>query len=156
MKLPSTMIKQLEAKGLIPARKRRPREKKTPRPKPTPCLAPSVWTIIIPNYLPPSLSVLLHCGHRKKMRLKKEARQLIGWYGKHVPAATGKIRVLLTLTRPDNRGLRDDDNSYKAILDGLKTSGFLVDDNPDWCECPKPVQIVVKGERHTTIILEEL
>lgn len=138
--------------------------------------------VTIPNWLPTSLNAIgVNCWQKKARLKKQDATQiaahfalarvprvrLAAWEAKHrrylgiAPKQHGdpapvRRRVRLEITLGKGVRARDQDNVIKALLDGLKQSGYLYDDSPKWCEVCLPFRYE-RGERTaTTIILEDL
>ncbi len=112
------------------------------------------WEIIIPNFLPVSLNVLMRTHWAKRGKARKELTDFLAVYGRDVPKATGKRRVTIKLTRSGRGRLRDADGIPKLILDGLVCCGLLVDDSQKWCECTASYEHGDK--RETRILLEDM
>jgi hypothetical protein len=114
------------------------------------------YVLRIADWHPATLNQLLS-GVRKRIRLKKADRDLVGWYARlaGIPSATGKRRVSLRLTLgPRQRGA-DPDAYWKSLLDALVSCGLLVNDTPRWVELG-PVSYRRGQERATEVTLEEL
>lgn len=113
--------------------------------------------LVIPNWHPASVNQLLKVHWRRRKSLKDVDVQMVGVYARQerVPRAAGKrkIRVIITL----GRGQRacDPDNYMKCLLDALKRSGLIKDDNRQWLEC-EPMEFNRANEKATTIILEDM
>ncbi len=112
--------------------------------------------IVIPNWHPPTCNQLFRGRLKMRIRLGKDAREMIGYYAlkAQVPHATGKRRVTLwIILGPRQRG-SDVDAYWKATLDALKAARLIVDDSRQWCELA-PVQFDYADEKRTEIVLEE-
>lgn len=114
------------------------------------------WRVEIPGYLPPTINVLMRGHWAKRARAKKLATNRIAMECKlaGVPVADRKRRVALTLVVTNRSHAPDPDAPYKAVLDGLKRAGALVDDSQEWCE-PMTPRIVRGPARLTVIDLED-
>lgn len=111
----------------------------------------------IPNWLPPSLNVLLRLHWAKRNDQAKAAYEMIYAYfvAAGIPKALGtRRRVSVRFTLPKGQRRSDPDNLLKVLLDGLKRCGAIVDDGPKWCELG-PV-CFDRGELATTITLEDI
>lgn len=156
IKLPKAFKQELLKKfGFARPRQKRSHPEREAGPKPVASPTPgATWVVVIPNYIPPTLNYLLGLHWSKRKAMKRECADFAGYFGKHVPKATGKRRVLLTYTRTGHKKEMDADNCKKIVLDALKKAGLIGDDSPEWCECPDPIQ--QRGEvNETTIVLEE-
>lgn len=112
------------------------------------------YTIVIPDWHPASLNQLLALHWAERNRLKSIDATMIRAYGLEagVPEAQGRRRVTLTLM--SRRTRRDPDASWKSLLDGLVTAGFLIDDSDPFAELA-PIRYAT-GPRTTIIELEDL
>ena len=113
--------------------------------------------LVIFNWHPCTLNVLLSCHWAKRGRLKALDRDLIACYAlQHgTTPASGKRRVSLTITlAPRQRGC-DRDAYWKSLLDALVHAGLLVNDSPKWCELGS-VEYLRGKWRATTVTLEDV
>lgn len=113
--------------------------------------------IIIPNWHPTLLNVLLNCSPHKRNRLKRADQGMVATYARlaEAPRATGKRRVTLTIVLgPRQRG-GDPDAYWKSLLDALAACGQLVDDSRKWVETP-PVLFERAAIKSTSIQLLDL
>jgi hypothetical protein len=161
--------KQCEALGLghlFPSKGPKVEGKRGPVPKDASGLSllpyatpddPRAWLIVIPKWTPPSLNSFLSSHWAARRKSKGAAMALVGacCFQAGVTRATGRRRVSIVVTVNHRSHRFDSDNVPKAILDGLKHAGALVDDGPDWCECVPP-EVVVGTDKGTVIRLEEL
>ena len=113
--------------------------------------------LIIPNYLPPSLNVLMRMHWSKANRLKKECADFVTHYAREqgVEAASEVCRVSLLLTMGPRGRRFDDDNAWKVILDALVKAGLLVDDSPKWAR-RGDVWWARGPQRETVVVLDSL
>src|SRR5690242_6557678 len=90
-------------------------------------LPPGRWEIVIAGWTPPSLNKVLWSHWAKVARIKKEAETEIeaGCLFAGVKRAARKRRVTMTVTIHRGRCGLDDDNAWKAVLDGLVKAGAL-------------------------------
>jgi Holliday junction resolvase RusA-like endonuclease len=91
----------------------------------------SGYKLAIPNWHPTRLNELLGCNWRKRHRLKKADRELIGVYARlaGVPKATGKRKVSLHLILGPGQRAGDPDCYLKSLFDALTACRLLIDDN---------------------------
>lgn len=113
-------------------------------------------TFVIPDYLPPTLNVLLNRHWTVRHRASKECKSLVIAYSSlsRIPAATGKRRVSVTFSSR-RKIVSDEDARVKLLLDALVCAGLLVDDSPQWCELGR-MQSVSGQVRETVVLLEEI
>ena len=113
--------------------------------------------LTIPRWHPTKLNQLIGCHWGRASRLKKADRQMVAVYAKRacIPPATGKRQVMLHLTLALRQRAGDVDAYHKSLLDSLKHTGLIVDDNRQWCEIA-PATFDRGKERATRIILVDL
>src|SRR4051794_30798006 len=101
------------------------------------------YRITIPAWIPPTVNELLRGTRRDRIRLAKEARQLVGGYAlqAQVPPASCKRRVRLVIILPRGRRFPDVDAPFKSTLDALVACGVLRNDSHVWAELA-PVRYV--------------
>jgi Holliday junction resolvase RusA-like endonuclease len=118
---------------------------------------PTSWEIIIPGWTPPSLNSLLYRHWSVARKTKQKAMDQVAacCLEAGVTRAIGKRRVAITVTVGQLSHRQDADNVSKAILDGLKHAGALVDDGPDWCDQTTPC-VVLGDHRGTKIRIEDI
>lgn len=111
--------------------------------------------ITIPNWKPTSLNKLMRMHWGQRSKIIKGDKELIAHYSKDMPKATTKRRVSLHIVLGKGSRQIDHDNLLKSLVDGLVSSGMLLDDRPD---CMAIGDIAYsRGERDETIItLEDL
>lgn len=120
------------------------------------------WTVVIPNWHPTSVNVLLGAAYAGRgarfmaARRKREDAAMLAAYCRlaDVPRATGPRRVSLTLGLGPRQRSPDPDNLWKSLLDGLVKCGMLVDDSSKWCE-PQWCG-TTRGLKATTVVIEDL
>ena len=110
--------------------------------------------IIIPAWHPLKLNELMPAHWSKRTRMKQSDYALIAHYGRHVPKATTKRLVQLTIVLGKGQRAGDPDSYNKVLLDGLVAAGLLKDDNRQGCELA-PVQFE-RGEKATIIKLVDI
>jgi Holliday junction resolvase RusA-like endonuclease len=113
--------------------------------------------VVIENWRPVGLNELirLHWAARSR-RLKADyARVFAACFDAGVTRAKGKRRVSLAFVLKGQDKVRDEDNAWKGLLDGLTHAGAIVDDSPDWVE--RGGVLNGRGQaRRTVINLEDL
>lgn len=111
--------------------------------------------IFIENFHPMTLNQLMkiHWGSRTKHKQSDYA--MIAAYSRHIPKATQKRRVEMTIQLSPRQRASDVDAWWKVCLDGLVKCGMLVDDSPKWCEI-MPVIITRDKLKATTIVLTDI
>ena len=117
-----------------------------------------IHTITITNYRPPRTNELYRGRFCKRMAQERECAQFIAHYGRDLPKATGKRRVSLSVTLARRQRLPDaDEQSLKAVLDGLVRAELLRGDSRQWCEC-RPTEFVLSQQPRpqTVITLEDV
>jgi hypothetical protein len=113
-------------------------------------------TLTIPNWQPATVNQLL-VGVRGRIRLKKQDRELVGWYARAagIPRATTPRRVSLRITLGPRQRAADPDAHWKSLLDALVCAGLLVDDSRKWVQLGAVV--FERGPaRSTAIVLEDV
>jgi hypothetical protein len=114
-----------------------------------------LYSEAIPNYQPTPLNKLLSCHWAKRGRLKRSDYQIIGHYLGHIPKATGKRRVTVTITLAPRQRAGDPDSYLKVLGDALVNAEILLDDNRQWVEWA-PVEFVRGPGSQTRITLEDI
>lgn len=152
--------KQARALGIdLPASPRPKRRRSVAVPEPISAeakyLGPGSWCLELKGWTPPSVNRLLGAHWSKRSKMKREVAGLLKWAALFViPDAKGKRLVSIEVNVPNMSHAPDADNVLKAMLDGCKTAGLIVDDKPKWLALgPVTVQ---KGARLTRIWIEEL
>jgi Holliday junction resolvase RusA-like endonuclease len=113
-------------------------------------------TLVIPDWTPPTCNQLFRGRLRDRIRLAKEARQLIRGYTMGIcPVAKSKRRVTLRIILGPRQKAADVDAYWKAVCDGLKHGEMIVDDSRQWCELA-PVQYGRADRKRTEIVLEDV
>ncbi len=113
------------------------------------------YEITIPNYRFPSLNSLLSGHWSKRMKLKREAKEMVRTYGTFIPYAEGKRRVDLYITLSARQKKRDPDGEgWKALFDALTHSKLLIDDSEEYVEMGTITYD--RGETKTVIYLTDL
>lgn len=110
--------------------------------------------LTIPDYLPPTLNVLLRMHWSYRRFNQRVANDLVSAYAQlsGIPKARHRRRVSIHFE--SRRPPADPDARLKLLLDALVAAGLLVDDSPTWLELGAIVSI--KGSvRRTTITLED-
>lgn len=87
------------------------------------------YSIFIPKWRHASLNQLMSCHWREKARLKKRDKNIVHYYTRKIPKATGKRRIDIHTVLRKHAHERDVDGEYKSILDALVHAGMLIDDN---------------------------
>lgn len=121
-------------------RAKKPKAKRVKKEKPSPILSPAKpgdvgpWEVVIPNWLPPSLNVLLSSHWAARARKKEAAEAIIAIYCKqqNIPLADTKRRVDIEVRLPKGVRAPDHDNIEKVVNDGLVKAGALVNDSHLW------------------------
>lgn len=111
-------------------------------------------TITIPNWHPMTINQLISTHWAISAKRKKVDCNLIRTYFHHLPAATKKRRVSLTIVLGKGQRGADVDAYFKVLLDGLVQSFQLVDDSKKWCELA-PVKFE-RGDIASIIMLEDM
>ena len=111
------------------------------------------WVVLIPGWQPPSLNRYLYRHWTETSKAKRDVIAVVGaaCLAAGIPRATKRRRVSVSLTKKGHRP--DHDNITKALYDGLKACGAILDDGPDWCETGR--YEVGRGELKTTLTLED-
>lgn len=110
-------------------------------------------TITIPNWHPCALNKLLG-HHMVAYKRKKADRNIIATYTRHLPSATTKRRVHLTLVYPAGVRSIDPDSPQKSLGDALKHAKAIKNDSHLWVEwMPMKVE---RGDMATIITLEDM
>jgi Holliday junction resolvase RusA-like endonuclease len=98
--------------------------------------APAVYRLEIPA-IPPSLNQLMRGTIKARIRIGKAWRLVVAFAfarHAHIPAATGRRRVSLTVTLPGGQRAPDPDNIHKALADALTHCGAIRGDSYKWIE----------------------
>lgn len=113
--------------------------------------------ITIPNWRPVTLNTLFSGTLRRRMRLKRLDRELIGVYFRRsdCPKAAKKRRVSLYITLRPRQKEADPDSMWKVLLDSLVKCGALMDDSSAWVELGT-VEHARGAKSETVIRLEDL
>ena len=112
-----------------------------------------IYTIIIPNWHPTRLNLLL--GNKfAAARFKRSDREIVAHYCKGTPKALGKRLVGRTIVLGKGQHGADVDAYDKSLLDALVHAGMLKDDSRKWVEI-SPVQYD-RGAMQTILTLEDL
>lgn len=155
---------------------------KTPKPPVTPVVVRS-WRVEVPGYTPTSLNRLMghwRMAHDLKMRdarLIEQACSLAGvprvglTKGERKARRAANIKgrlpqdpeprkrhVRLEITLGKGQRTPDEDNLFKALLDGLKSAGMLFEDSRNWCSHDSAIAFhrgKTKDDRMTVVHLEE-
>jgi hypothetical protein len=115
------------------------------------------WTLVLDDYLPPSVNRLMRMHWAARGRLKREACVLVE-VARHrvgVPNATRRRRVAFRLTVTNRSHAPDGDNVPKLILDACVICRLLVDDRAEFCELGR-VEIAKGARKRTEITLEDM
>lgn len=112
----------------------------------------------IPRYRIAKLNDLMFAKIWTRIKLSKECRELVAWYGKDVPKATAPRRVSLTVVMRPRMRPCDVDAFNKALLDSLASAGLILGDRPGQCEIGSLEQRpAAEGEEWgSLIVLEDL
>jgi len=114
-----------------------------------------IYAIVISNWHPARLNELLNACKWKRLRIKKDDKELVAAYGRDVPKATGKRRVSIMLTLAPRQRAGDPDAYWKSLLDALVKAKLLLDDNRQHCELGT-VEFERGKKRETRITLEDI
>ena len=116
-----------------------------------------IHTFAVPKWHPAKTNELMKVARHwyYASKRKKSDRDLVGWYGREVPKATGKRLVQLHVTLKPRQRQADVDDFFKSCLDALVACGLLVDDSPKWCQLA-PTTYSRSAERETAITLTDL
>lgn len=115
----------------------------------------STHTLVIEDWRPVGLNLLLRSHWAKRARLKRLDRETVAVYALNarVPRATGRRRVSVAVECC--KSPPDADNVLKSLLDALTHCGLVIDDSPAWCELGTVT--VARGPRDRTVVtLEDL
>jgi hypothetical protein len=98
------------------------------------------WEVTLQDWIPTSLSTLMHINHWKAGKIKHDEAMLIATAFRKAGAtgAIGKRFLTMTLILTPRMRERDQDNVWKGVKDGLKRCGAVVDDSPKWLDHDKP------------------
>ena len=101
----------------------------------------ATYTIEIPNWHPARINQFVGKHWGVGHRLKKADVSMIAFYAKlaHVPIASKKRRMQLTIVYGKRKRQADKDAYWKSLLDALVCAGMLVDDSPKWVTCEEPI-----------------
>lgn len=119
--------------------------------------APGVYTLVIPDWRPTTLNVLMRMHWGKANRAKQSDAGMLATYARlhEVPPATGRRRVSVRTVLTGRQKPTDPDALWKVLLDGLVKCRQLVDDTAALVELG-PVTSE-RGDRTATVItLEDL
>lgn len=111
--------------------------------------------IYVEHWQPATINKLLSVHWSTASKIKKEDYAIIALHGRHIPKATGKRRVTMTIQLGKGQRSCDVDAYFKSALDGLVKCGLLVDDNRQGVEL-MPVQFTRAGNKATEILLEDM
>ena len=116
----------------------------------------TIYTLMIPNFLPQNLNRLLRTHWAKRNRAIHADADLVGVYAMQagIPKASGKRRVILAFSTNANVA-PDCDNLLKSMFDSLVRCGLLVDDSPRWVELGG-ITVTRADRRETRITLEDV
>lgn len=115
-----------------------------------------IHTITIPGFTPVKINDWRGRHWSVRARLKKSQQELVGFYGRHVPRATGKRRVVLRVWGYW-RGVKPDADGFsKDMLDCLVQLGLLTDDDEAGLDGIMHVEITRARVRETCIELEDV
>lgn len=115
-------------------------------------------TIIIPDWTPPSVNLILGRHPKAGHKIKREAYNLVAGYciQQGVPVSgLRKRRVSLDITFGRKGRFPDKSNLWKILLDGLVDCHRLMDDSQDYCE-EGEITFQRGDKRQTIIILEDV
>lgn len=98
------------------------------------------WEFFIPNYIIPSLNLLVNHHWTKLYKAKKQLVQFIRRYGSDVPKATGKRILEVEIRNKKGGRIKDEGNLEKILHDALVIERLLWDDSPDWLQRGKIIQ----------------
>lgn len=114
------------------------------------------WKVEIERWHPKSLNELLKCHWAKRNRLKRVDIGMVLSYCRlyTVPQATTrrKVRMTYVVRKASRQKLPDEDNLWKAVLDGLKEAKAIVDDSPQWIR--KDPVVYARHPKQWGVILE--
>jgi hypothetical protein len=131
---------------------------RTRTPKPPRLPAPSeTHRLVIPAWTPARLNQWDGRHWSMRARLKTFDRNMVATYALKagLPSATGKRRVIVTITLAKGERACDPDAHTKSLSDALVHCGLLRDDSRQWVEW-MPFRFERGSERATTIDLEDL
>jgi Holliday junction resolvase RusA-like endonuclease len=115
------------------------------------------YVVRVPGWHPAGINRLLRMHPIKRWRVLRSDAEMVATYARlsRVPKAAGPRRVGLTLVLAGNDRRRDNDNTWKSVLDALVKAGLILDDGPEHLET-EPVTYLRADERGTVIRLTEL
>jgi Holliday junction resolvase RusA-like endonuclease len=121
------------------------------------------WTVIIPDWHPVSVNVLLGASFARgrgarfaAAKRKRQDAEILAAYchAAGVPKAKGPRVVRLTIGLAPRQRACDSDNYMKSLLDGLRKCGAIVDDSPKWCRVEWAG--TTRGVKETVVVIEGL
>jgi Holliday junction resolvase RusA-like endonuclease len=119
--------------------------------------ATKTYELVIPNWRPTSVNLLLSRNPRSRTKFKRRDAEMILAHAilARVPRALGPRRVSYRVTVPAWRHAPDPSNILKSAEDALVSCGLLIDDSARWYRIGE-VDVVVGGALETVISLEDL
>jgi hypothetical protein len=143
------ILAERRAAARPPKSKPVPKGKKPKKPrKPFPIIlepahahGEGIWEVTIENWIPESLSRLMHINHWTAGKIKHDEAMKIAtaFRDAGATAAIGKRYLTMTLILSPRMRERDQDNVWKGTKDGLKRCRAVVDDSPKWLDHDKPL-----------------
>jgi hypothetical protein len=115
---------------------------------PTPLAA--AWTFMVPNWMPTPNNKLYDKHWAVKHRQKRSDFEIVAYFGRLVPEATGKRNVSLHVVFPPRQRMPDIDAPWKSLLDALVRCRLLVNDSAAWASM-EPVSYS-RGDRLTSFV----
>lgn len=108
----------------------------------------------LPGFIPTTVNELMR-SVGKRIRAKRGDRDLVIFYSRlqGIPAAQGKRRVDVTITKPNGK-FPDPDAIFKSLLDALVHARMLLDDDAEHVVLG-PITFE-RGERSTLVVLEDI
>jgi hypothetical protein len=86
------------------------------------------YEFTIDRWRPPSKNELFRGTLQRRMRLQKQAAEMVAAYGMAVPKATGPRRVSVRFVYPKRQRMHDVDAFFASLLDALTSAGLIAGD----------------------------
>lgn len=118
------------------------------------------WTLTLPM-LPMSFNEWGHAHWAKRQRERKQLETAIHYLGieQHVPLATGKRYVQVTIHKTSRSRVLDDepnlDARAKGLLDAMVNVGMLLGDSPEWLVWGGVVEGPKRSQKETVVEIRE-
>jgi hypothetical protein len=108
---------------------------------------PGPWVVELIGWIPPSTNSLVgvHWTKRRSIKRVAAARVAAACKAAGVVRAAGRRRVEVVVTVDNASHKPDPDNLPKALFDGLRDCGAIVDDSAEWLDAAMPLVAVGKA-----------